>query len=217
MKLYHYSTERFAVLLTRRTQGTLTQKELEEAETRSRRMGTIAPYVDHISFFFDPLPLELLASIFRPTSEFKEEHPVWFKGNQLFEHVVEVETLNPNCAWEVVESFKKTKFLDDFSDKHNWVDDNPELLRLYLVEAKKNAVAWGEEGHGLQGLLKQIKLNTGVTERAYQQARARDDFGWGRMKYAANVPHLMFYPEAGKVAVAYTNKVTVGTASRKRL
>lgn len=217
MKLYHYAANPFEYLKTKRLQGGMTADQIKEAEVRSQRLGTIAPYIDHISFFFDPLPMTLLAEIFKVNGKYKEPHRVWVKGNVLYEHVIETDSLDPHCLWEVVESLKSIAFFDDFVEKHNWVDDDPAILKLYLEKAKENAIAWGERGNGLPGLMRQIKANQNVTEKAYQAAWRRQDFAENRMKYAASVPHLMFYPRGGEVPVSQINKVTVGNAKRERV
>lgn len=207
MHVYHYSTAPRSELLTKRAQG-LPPHEIAKAEQHTKRLGLVAPYIDHISFFIDPIPSKLLAEIYGG------DHQAWRKGNILFEHIVDVAALGDDILFELVESVNKTKFLDEFSIKHNWVADNPETLKLWLKEIAEKSKAWGEVGRGLPALTKQIALNQNKLHDYFKAASERPDFEDGKMRYASNVPHLMVYPKSGKVAVEKVNRVTVGSNTR---
>ena len=97
MKLYHYSTERFLKIETRRLQG-IAEQEIKSAEDKASKMGLPLPYVDHVSFFLEPIPKDTIASIF------KGEHPFWKAGQTLYEHVVDTKTIDEKSFYRIVET-----------------------------------------------------------------------------------------------------------------
>ena len=206
-RLYHYSGVRYPELLTKRQSGA-TAEEIRKSEKQRDRYGFIGAYVDHISFFFDPIPSKTLAKIF------KDGHHTWYKGNVLYEYVVDVDQFESDLGYTVVESRKKTAFMDKFIAEHNWVDDDPVLLAKYLKALDALSVKWGEVGRSLDGLKKQISQNVGGTEKAYIDASKRADFEEGRQRYATNVPHVMIYPKAGKATTNEINRLTIGNDRR---
>jgi hypothetical protein len=208
VRLYQYAPDHFASLQTRRKSGLASADEIKRSEQSAKKYLSEGAYVDHISFFFDPIPSKVLANIYGPT------HRAWAKGTKLFEHVVDVTSLGHDVLYRVVESQRKTAFLDEFSKDNNWEDDDPAMLMKYIKEINALQRKWGELGTGLVNLEKQIALNVGKTEQAYVIASQREDFEWGREKYAANVPHLMVYPTSGEVAIASINSLVMGNDTR---
>lgn len=209
MKLYHYSSEFWPELKTRRVSGIASNDEIRAADNSAAQKESHGSYIDHISFFFDPIPSKLLAELFG------DGHRSWFKGNVLYEYVIDVDTLEAVIPYHVVESEARTKFMDYFVEKHNWVDDDPVLLKLYLKELKRLEISWGEFGVGLTRLKRQIERKRGKTEAAYLAASKRPDFEDGKQRYASNVPHLMIYPSGGIVSWESVNKVVIGSDKRE--
>jgi hypothetical protein len=208
LKLYHYAPDFYPNLQTRRKSGKADVAEIKRAEESARRLGLEGPYVDHISFFFDPIPADILPNLYG------QDHAVWFKGNKLYEYIVDVDSLQRDLLYRVVESERKTAFLDKFAEEHNWVDDDPVLLMKYLKEIDTLQRKWGELGREWSEFKKQIQLNQGKTRSAYIRASQRDDFEAGRRRYASNVPHLMVYPSPGVIDYAEVNTVTLGSDRR---
>ncbi len=91
MKLYHYSDKQYTELLTRRVQGA-DEKEIDIATFKAKRMGLPLPYHDHISFFFEPIPLDKIASVF------PYGHPFWKAGNEIYEHVIDLDSIDPTSV-----------------------------------------------------------------------------------------------------------------------
>lgn len=209
LRLYHYSDKLYPSLQTRRKSGLATREEIKKAETDAKQYSSPGPYVDHISFFFDPLPLDILPTLYAP------EHQVWFKGNRLYEYMVDVEGLPRDLTYHVVESVRKTAYRDRFIKTHNWVDDDPVLLSKYLKELKGLQLKWGELGRDWFMFKKKIRDHRGTTRDAYIKARQRDDFEEGRHRYASNVPHLMLYLQDGEVQYSAVNTVIVGHTKRE--
>lgn len=208
MKLYHYSIAPHKTLLSKRKSGTATPDEINKAEKNAVKYHELSPYVDHISLFFDPIPSSLIGKLFGG------DHSTWVDGKVLYEHVVDTNVLDRDILYRVAESYKKTKFFDDFVIQNNWVDDDPDLLMKYILEEKRLMLLWGELGKGLPMLLRQIPLFQNKTTQAFRTAVKRNDFDENRMKYAANVPHLMVYPKSGKIRVESISVVTIGDDRR---
>lgn len=200
MKLYHYSDTQYPTLLTRRMSGLPLPGGVKVSDN----------YLDHISFFFDPIPSKIMPDIF------SKGHPFWFAGHRIFEHVIEVNELDAKIRFEVVESLKKTTLLDEFSEKNNWVDDNPQLLKQWEALIARESVKWGEVGNTRAQLKEQIRNNVGYTQPCFILASQRDDFQFGYNKYAANVPHLMLYPATGMIAVREVYELKIGSDYRKK-
>ena len=70
MYLYHYSDKLFDRLLTKRKQG------VTDDENKLEKYA----YLDHISFFLEPIPLDILPSIH------KNKHPFYVEGKELNEY-----------------------------------------------------------------------------------------------------------------------------------
>lgn len=211
MFIYHYSKELHPTLLTRRAQG-VSAEEISNSEKQAVKFGLEGPYVDHLSFFFDPIPSVALARIFKDA-----EHKVWYKGNALYEYVIDTQQFDPKILYRVVESVKKTAHMDKFVKDNNWVDDDPELLLKYLAEINRLQRQWGELGESLSGLENQIRIHGGSTHQAFTAASRRPDFDEVKQKYAANVPHLMIYPKTGKAQVTAVNRLTIGSDIRQSI
>ena len=205
MKLYHYSKDFYDSLLTRRAQGKLTKEEIKNSEERVNTHFSFAPYIDSMSFFFNPIPSKLLAELYRGV-----DHHTWFEGNKLYEYIIDTEDLYPDIAFSVEESPYKVKFIDSL----DWPDDDPKMLLWYLKEKAKQRQALGEIGHSRAKLEKQIKLYDGDLGKYYRKAKARDDWQYGLKTYAGNVPHVMLYPVNGKITYTEVNELTIGNDTR---
>lgn len=201
MILYHYSKDPHSSLKSKRMQVT------------NKSMGHIPfnldfEYDDNISFFLDPIPAKLLPALFN------NRHPVWTKGVVLYEHIVDASKLPNVIGFELVESANKTKFFDEFVNKHKWYSDDPGLLKLWWDEITPKLVSWGEVGSYRDALISIIRKNKGRTEMFFKKAVQRKDFEHNRNKYAANVPHLMVYPPSGVIDVLSINKIIMGSDNR---
>lgn len=204
MFLYHYSTEIHRELLSKAVNGSLTPVQIKLARLEARDEGFEKwAYCDHISFFFEPIPSNLLPKLFK-------DHPFWVKGKKLYEHVVNASEFPLKIPYHVVESKKKTELYDKFSLDNNWVEDDPVLLQKWMILEDQKVRQWKEKGDSKAELLKQIAAHQGTIRHAYQEAVQRDDFEWNKTKYAANVPHLMLYPPEGRVKVSCIKSLRLG-------
>lgn len=202
MKLYHYSKDKYSVLKTRRTQGILTKEEIQQADLDNKGNLGRAAYIDHISFFFDPIPLLLLPKLY------KNENTSWFKGSHLVEYTVESDTLEKHIAYYVTETPEDLKDIEKIDDK-KW-DSDPSYSKHYFEQKVKRKKTSGEIGTSLVELNKQISLYKGRTEEFYLLASKRKDFKENIKKYAASVPHVMVYPSKGLIPYVSTRNVVMG-------
>lgn len=199
MKLYHYSKEMYESLKTRRLTGNLTPHEIEQEEKAVAEYSLTGPHIDHISFFFDPVPLDILGKLFKGKNKF------WITNATVIEYVIDTSDLEHDILFDVVESPSATKMIDDTE----WID-TPEFLKKFKAGKAIAKRGWGEIGIGVDLLKKQIALHVGNTRNAYITASLRNDFDENIEKYAANVPHVMLYPKSGKIEYQKTRKVVIG-------
>lgn len=203
MKLYHYATENYDALRSMRAQGKCSKDEIRKAEAYCKEYFTPGPYIDSISLFFDPVPLELLPKIY------VKDHHTWFKGNKLFEFEVESDRLEMDINFNVTETPDDLKEVDRI-DWDRWNNDE-EFVIEYFQRKRDRKLRSGEAGKSVVKLNRQIQHYKGTTEKFYLAASKRADFKDHQGKYAACVPHLMLYPKHGVINIDSVQKVVVGS------
>lgn len=199
-KLYHYSASEYSEILTPRERGTTDPKKIKLAEERAKLLGLVGPYCDHISFFFDPIPLDLLGKLFG------KDHSVWFSGNKLYQHVISLDGLG-DCPYEVVETPTQNRVADEFDWSKE--DERERNLIEFCKRQNRAKIRNGEIGYDRKALHEQISKYRGGTRDAYIAVSKNADFQDGFYQYAAGVPHLMAYPPSGKVSVLEVKQVTI--------
>lgn len=199
MKLYHYASQTYMTLKTLEAQGRVTPEDREKALVSAKNfkttMGAIKPgaYYQHISFFFEPIPLDI-------PKYFPKDHPVWFKGNALVEHVVETSSIKP-FGYEVVEFPEKRElYLDDSVS----TEEYHEAMRGIYKASKY--IGFGESE--LSQVAEEKKL-VGILEDSFLKLSQSPGFKTGdsRHKYAPLVTHVMLYPEGGTVKPVSVKKI----------
>lgn len=179
MKLYHYSKEKYSILKT---------KSLVNGEQK----GELISYNNHISFFFEPVPLDIVGKIFGPT------HNVWAPGNRLYEHIVETRSLK-KFFYKLVESPEKTELR--YNDS---ISVEEYHKRLAIINKELNY-----EGTTIAELEKACTRLKGTTRSYFKLLPERRDFEEIRDKYAATVPHLMIYLEDRQLTPISIKEVVV--------
>ena len=101
-----------------------------------------------------------------------------------------------------------------FSKENDWTTDDPAILKKWLKLADMMQREWGELGNDPKILRNQIQLNSGKILEYYKAAVLDEDFEYNKMKYAANVPHLMLYPIDGEVKFDHVNSLVMGSDKR---
>lgn len=201
MQLFHYSVERYGTLKTREKQGTVTeedrQKDIQEHQDYYNKMGIDRPgfYFEHISFFFERPPLERMSKVF-PSG-----HDFWFKGNRVFEHIVDSSSIG-SFDFEIVE----------FPEKYDlYYNDNIDTA-TYVVKLKEATESLGYIGKGNKALELAVVNNKllNKTGHYYDLLKSRPNFDKIKNKYAATVPHVMLYPSTGIVRPFKIQQVVIG-------
>ena len=199
LNLYHYSIECYDRLLTRTQQGiVLSEAEQQRAEREMKRYFQTGLYNDSISFFFEPVPLDILGALYG------KDHPVWKPGQSLFEYMVPIDSL-PKGPYRFAETPVCQQYLYD--EAYSKLPDHVWFEERYLAQKKL-----GEVGTDHRVLKQKAYSYQGKTRDFFIRATQRPEFDDYRLKYAANVPHLMLYPEGGIVDYATVQKVRVGHA-----
>lgn len=197
LNLYHYSLAKYDRLLSRRAQGiTLSETEQKRAEKDLKTYFLMGHYNDHISFFFEPVPLDIMGALYG------KDHPVWKPGQTLYEYTIPFDTL-PEGPYSVVETPLCQAFL--YGEAYQKLPDHEWFKQRYEEQRKA-----GEVGTNHSVLKKQVYTYQGKTRDFFIRATQRKEFADYRLKYAANVPHLMLYPESGCVDYASVKTVKVG-------
>jgi len=199
MKLYHYATTKLTELKTLEKQGAVDAKLRADARdwynTFKRDYGVIRPgmYYQHISFFFEPIPLNI-------PSYFKSTHDVWVKGKILHEHVVESDSVGV-FGYEIAEPPVKTELYYDESL-------SVEGYHKKLTEMYATGDYMGNGSAELEQAYAKLQLQ-GKAEEYFKLLPSRPNYDQIGMKYAATVPHLMLYPATGVVDVQSSRKIVL--------
>lgn len=199
MYLYHYSSEPREVIKSLRKSGTMTDKELEERNRKYSSPTSFGQYIDHISFFFDPIPSKLLPTIFPPS------HKSWFHGNVLYEHQVDLRSMGTHVPYKLTEGFDETAMYLDYLDGTETVDS-------FLARRKRLMLKQKKMGDDVHDLLKIVVNHKGKTKGAFEKAPTIRN--WNPELYACYVPHLMLYPNGGEVQVKSVHRVVLGDPKR---
>lgn len=206
LALYHYSTESFKELqcLQYQKEGKVSAFSKEVLQLKE-----IPEYDRNISFFFEPLPLDILPALHQ------FQHPFYKVGKTVVEHTV---LLDPDlgkhkCIYVVVESPEVVALRDLFDKKYpgwyNKGDDDPTVVE-YFRQKDKTLKDNNYHGDNLNTLTAVSRKFIGTTRKAFKDCVKRKDYEDNKTKYAPNVPHLMLYPHAGKLPVTFTSKRVMG-------
>lgn len=190
--LYHYSADKYPQLETLKYRGNDVGDKYGKT-TKEIRPGT---YSEHISFFLEQPPLDILGTIFGI------KHHTWFPGNSMFEHQVDLEKVGV-FKYLFVETPEKTKLYYDDS-----VGTDEYYKRLNRVNRTKLYI-----GSSLTEFKRPYTELKGRTREFYKLLPTRPNFDELRDKYAATVPHVMLYPMSGVCPVVSCRRVTVGGMS----
>lgn len=204
--LYHYSTDQRKVLLTRAKSTTTPAARRRELESMAKRWGRVGIYIDHISFFFEPIPRDL-GSLYA-----KHNHPTWKKGQVLYEHVVDITPVK--FAFEIVETphdqeYIRLNWKDEFMD-----DDKEDLYDQFALGKSTQARARGDAVNTYDYNAELLRVASGhyvgqIRDYYIQTLRNSPKENLSK-QYATAVPHVMLYPEGGKIdSIVQVNKIVL--------
>lgn len=205
VKLYHYSTEKFHTLLTRRSVGGLTTEQIKQAEDKAVLLEDVGAYIDHISLFIEPVPSNSIAKIFN------DQHPFWKSGKVIYEHVIDTKDLDKDISFILVE----TPIIGKFTDQFDWTNPTKEDRVNYIKAMHREMRRLKLIDNGVNNLIEQVKPYLNGTLSAFIKARHSAWAEDTKEQYAAEVPHLMVYPKDGKIKVSSVKKITLGSEQPK--
>lgn len=196
LELYHYALSEYSVLKTSALISPPNKAMIFEGRKDVELRKMPGPYYDHISFFFERPPLDKMSSVFG------NDHPFWYPGNKVYEHVVKIDLL-PKIKYLITESPAINDFF--YSKESDKLTDEEFYNEVYRIRVTNLEI-----GDSVIDLKKVIERLKGETLKNYLRLRTRPNFADIRKKYAATVPHVMLYPERGTVSVSKVNSVTIG-------
>jgi len=183
MFIYHYSDKRFDVLKSRAAQkGPI-----------SVPASDLRHYDNHISFFVEPIPYDILPSLHH------HQHAFYKDGKEVYQYKIPTNNLK-DFYFELVESPEKTELFYDetLSDE------------LYYVRLKAAYDEKGYVGTTVRELEHCVKMFQGKTREFFKQVPKRKNYDEIKTKYAPTVPHLMVYLKHGVVEYSEVKKVVMG-------
>lgn len=203
MLLYHYAKTPFESLKTRRVRGGITVKELEEADRSAKWRRNPGSYHDHLSFFLERAPLDILGTVFQDVP-----HEFWVAGATIYEHVVDSRLIG-DFKYQIVESPLDMTWWNHWREEWDMDPKWDDAKEKFYDDRAKAKVAVGEIGSGDVEFERVARKLTGHIRADFIHAAKildRED----RLKYAAGVPHVMLYPTHGELML-------VGKAKRVRV
>ena len=188
MILYHYSVTKFDNLTTAEYRGS----KVTEDMIKMKRPYTPGFYNQHISFFFDPVPFQLLGKLYG------KDHKAWYPGSKLFQYIVDSEKIG-DFAYHIVETPEAIEMVFDDTI------EPAEFHRRFseIAEAKKYI------GKGNIELEHGSRKFIGKTREYFTKASKMEQFDSFKEKYAACVPHVMLYPKTGIVKYEEVSNIVI--------
>jgi hypothetical protein len=187
MLLYHYNVKRLNALYTPRKQYEL--GIMDETSFKYRKQYG-DDYIDHISLFLDPIPLDLVRKHFTLNKTYQT-------NKFIFEHQVDCSQLMTN-----LHKFSlKENPINNFMVNYLWVDSN--LVKpIYFNIRSLLTKSMGYDGDTYEDLIKVINKFKGKTTQAFIDVIASDKFSDNlKRMYAPYVPHLFVFPINGELSV----------------
>jgi hypothetical protein len=201
MHVYHYSLKKYDQILTRDLQGVVSKKEKKKNELVAKYRSSDIVYHESVSFFIEKPPLDIIDTIF------PKDHPIWKKGNILFEHVVDIKDISL-YKWMISEHKIHMLFVDTLP----WYD-NDVYKKTFFKSLSIARSLFNESGDDTDSLVKALKkIPKGTIRSAYLKLKDRDDYDDIKYKYAGSVPHLIIGTKE-PVKMLSVNKVVVGSKS----
>lgn len=188
MLLYHYATEKFDVLETPRRHKPLTPDEIKTHEEKAAKRFAVGLYIDHISFFIEPAPLQILGKLYMGHA-----NAIWQPGRVFYEHVVDSKTIGD---FKFSVDATPTDLIELYAFDKKYKSPTSAQMHQYFEQEAKRKWRAGEYGQNNDDFEKVAKKFVGTTEQAYFDAIPHfTESNWGH--YAAMVVHAKIYPSQG--------------------
>ena len=193
--LYHYSVERYTEL------SSLAARGLQKEGFEAKESDPFA-YNKSISFFFEPIPLDLPEILYH-------EHKFWKTGAELYQYEISTVQLKEETPYVLTEG---EEIVDLIYNKQDWskVKGNPALISKYKEEIKALELKLKYRGTNIDDLIRVSKrYRTGIRERYKALYELNLKYPEDNLldKYAATVPHVMIYTDKLKIKPKSTKRI----------
>lgn len=197
--LYHYSVEKYDNLLTLIARG-------KEKEGFDSDVNDPFSYNKSMSFFLEPIPRDL-------PSLYDNKHHFWKEGVELYEYIIPLSHLKEDTPYIIVETREKTDLIRNKQDWDSITEDTLDIKMKYLKEINELQVKKKYKGMNISSFLKGLRTVPLEIRKdfinAYSYIKKDKDFDL-LDKYAAYVPHVMFYVDKQVVKYSSVKKIVLG-------
>lgn len=181
--LYHYSVERYTEL------SSLAARGLQKEGFEAKESDPFA-YNKSISFFFEPIPLDLPEIL-------HHEHKFWKTGAELYQYEISTVQLKEETPYILTEG---EEIVDLIYTKQDWskVEGDASLISKYKEEIRNLELKLKYKGTKIDDLIRASKkYRTGIRERYKALYELNLKYPEDNLldKYAATVPHVMIYTD----------------------
>jgi hypothetical protein len=201
--IYHYSLQKYPNLLTlneQYNQGVVNETLYKEALNYQNKHQFQPSYLEHISFLFDKLPIDLIIS------NFKDSNNALYTSSFCYEYEIDINSLSNNLNyWRVVENP-----INVFFRNYLWIDSNF-LGKDLLFFGTRNLlnIIVSNEGSNFSKFKSVINKYKDSTRTGYLRLINDPDFNIFKKRgmYAPLVPHLMLFPITGIIKYSNVKRV----------
>jgi len=196
MLLYHYTTTPYKYFKTLAMQRPIGLVEKAKAVEIAKFRKDPGPYYDHISFFFEKVPIDIIGTLFKNSG-----NTFWINGNVIYEHCIDSDSLG-NFKYVIVETGIHKPLLNIWPEDDNEKDKEIYFKKLYSLNLQNNYI--GTNGAKFDTVAKSF---IGHTRQAYINAVKNPFEPESLRRYAADVPHVMIYPANKQRPIPILNPV----------
>lgn len=139
---------------------------------------------------------------------FPKESP-YFRTNELYEHVIDLNKVDENTPWEIVETPTDNYMANHMFNQHLWDTADP-YKKAYFSAKKLLNTMTTNIGEKKGSLLNKLPTYKNTIRQSFMNWTKSKHFGDESTKmYSASVPHVFLYPESGGVVPEKVNKITL--------
>ena len=198
--LYHYALDKNPILYTIRKQiemGDVSDRA-KKTQGKDDPLGRGLSYQDQISFFLEPVPVQLMR-------EKMPENQI-YNSKSLYEHKVSIDDLEEDITFQVVIAPMELMIIRIFS---NISRSNLKLfIRLMKIYAKLTKILYVKTGINT---LKQVQKDYGgETLKQFEKWINNTDkrkAEYRKRNYQAGITHVKVYPKSGEITPVDVRKI----------
>lgn len=204
MKLYHYASASkgvFDALLTERARLSAKGEGVREK---------YPSYVDHVSFFFDPIPAAQIPEYYNKKGY---QHPFWYDGHQIIEYTVDIASHRGDAFAYLLSSFllQAPDLLKAYHDANVSEQDYAVLRDAVETQFKVRGSSVKELITCVTRFKAHLRHDYVLQGLKYlTQTTSKEDWEKNKHKYAPYIPHLMVYDSTGVFKIQSHRELTLG-------